>query len=199
VWSLDERRFERTFRTVTRVRSARWLGAGSVGTAGDDGLLVVDAETTLAESLPSAQGMPVALAASADGAVLCAAERDGRLGCWSRGVLPASRDLLPIEPGGPDAVRSVGRVLGREGKTLRVKALPQAPVPPVGADVIVLRYVETEVGELKSARWVELASARVARVKADVVSLDLPSAVRTIEGLDEPLGYDAPVKLAWEP
>jgi hypothetical protein len=198
VWDVASGRFETTLRTVTGVRAARWLGDTAVATAGDDGLLVVDAASGAAQSLPGGDGTPVALAAASGGTVLCAGAGDGQLGCWSRGVLPPSRELPLIEPGPVDAVRTVGRVLGHEGNTLRVKAMPQAPVPPVGVDVILLRYVETQVGDLRRARWVELANARVRRVKADVVSLELPSALHQVEGLDDPLGYDAPVKLAWD-
>ena len=185
-------------RLVMGVTRAEWLGTDAVVTVGEAGLLLVKVNDGSVESIDGAAGIPVGLAVAAASKVVCAARREGRVSCWSRGALPVSRRIVVgADAAGAGGHKMVGRVVAAGAGHVRVKAAPRTPLPSVGARVALLRYTEQDVGALRSARWVHLADAAVVQITKDVVRLHIVGPVRSIEGVKDPLIYDTPVALAW--
>ncbi len=205
VWKAATLKSTRVFRVVRDVIGARWVSNEEISVVGPDGLLVLrlDSGSALSVGAGWSDGTspPVSLDAAAAHKVICSAERDGALACFSRGTLPQAQQL-PVrdEPGGAGATRMSGRVAGLKGRNLRVKALADATLPPVGAKAVVLRFAERQVGGLRAVVWEQVAKARVARVHRDVVHLrlSLGDARRFKRHKKRALQYDTPVKLAWK-
>jgi hypothetical protein len=188
----------RRWSTVSNVKAAAWLDGGAIGSAGDDGLLLLDlagTATSFAGGLDGGDSV-VAIAAAGDG-LFCAAERDGQVACYAEGGVSRA---VTIPDNSPDEERASGRVLGLVGKRLRVKALPDSELPKAGSYVRLLRYTEAMVGDVKSARWIELTpQAQVLYVKKDVIHVMLGSEpLLPIADVNDPLTYDTPVRLAWK-
>ncbi len=204
VWDVLQRSQVHRFRSVSDVLAVGWAGQGEIASAGRDGLLVLDIERDVAKSLSGGldgDEPPVALALSEDGRVLCAAEQDGRLACYARGKIPTRS--VPIAGYGADRRRMSGRVvtlgaLSPGAQRLTVRAHAHTNIPPPGVDARVLRYTETRVGDVRSARWIELATGRVVKVKDQIVHLRIDGPVNTIADVSDPLTYDTPIRLVWK-
>jgi hypothetical protein len=191
---------ERRFDTVGAVTAARWIDDQRIAVIGRDGLLLLDAHNGAIGSIDGSgalgAGPAVGLAVSADSRLICAAERDGKLACFSRGRLPASRPLpIDLDPGAQYASVMAGRVHTHSGARLKVTALPHSSVPEAGTDVVLLRYTAQKVGP---ARWIRLAEGRVVKVEEATVSVRLDSELVPIEGVKDPLTQDTPLRLAWQ-
>jgi hypothetical protein len=201
LWRTADGTLERRFEAVGAVRGARWLGAGELAVVGPDGLLLLHASDGSVASVDGsgALGAPFALTVNADHRVLCAAERAGKLACFTRGRAAPGRSLaLDLDPASEFAAVMSGRVLGRAGARLRVAALPHAGLPEAGTDVTLLRYTEQAVGALRAPRWIRLAQGRVLKVEDEVVIVRLDSELVPLEGIKDPLTPDTPLRLAWD-
>jgi hypothetical protein len=202
VYRVDNGAMEQRFRSVGGVSAARWVGGEEIGSVGRDGLLLLDVTDGTVGSVGGVAGgeAPVSIVVARDDQ-LCSAGDDGMLFCYARGKLPPTLRVPITSAGGIDAVRMAGRVshFGATRKRLQVRAHPRMPIPPVGANVAILRYTEAMVGEMKSARWIEVADGAVSRVKDGVVYLRLAGALRNVDLHSDPLPYDTPIKLVWHP
>lgn len=199
VWNVGTRKVAHRFRSVSSVLAASWIGRGAIASGGRDGLLLLDVSTDAAKSIAGGldgEEPPVSVVASTDGKVLCAAERDGNLACYARGKIPTR--AIPTAAYGADDARMSGRVVSFIGKQrLTVKAHAHTTLPEPGLQVRVLRYHETTVGAVRSARWVELMRADVIKIKEDVVHLKAGK-LEDVPGLSDPFSYDAPIRLVWK-
>ncbi|MBW2454726.1 MAG: hypothetical protein JRI68_09450 [Deltaproteobacteria bacterium] len=204
VWDLDAQTLRRRFRTVADVSRARWLGPDEIASAGRDGLLLLDVAEGAARSLGGGwslgSGTAAGLAVAPDRQVVCAAEREGEVACFSRGKLPATGQL-PVTAGtAVGAGRTMaGRVVVLQGTRLQVRALAGSTFPAAGTDVTILRYTEAQVGPVRTARWLAVAKGRVIKLKKDVVHLRIAGAVKDLPDVTDPLVYDTAVRLTWQP
>jgi len=191
----------RVLRLVRNVTAAAWVSARELAVVGGDGLLLLDAVTGSARSMGGGwvggQSPPTSVASRAK--VLCSATRDGRLACFSRGKLPATRQLPALaEPGGRGTIKMAGRVVGLQGTRLRIKAHPRASLPKVGTKVTVLRFREQEVRGLVTARWHDVGKGTVLLVDKDVVHVRFHKTLDPQLKSAQKLIYDTPVKLAYK-
>jgi hypothetical protein len=197
VYDVATRREEKRWGAVSGVLAAAWLDGRVIGSGGKDGLLLLDldgAVRSVAQGLDGAE--PVVAVAAPEADLLCAAERGGQLACYAQGGVPRA---VAIPDHSPDEERASGRVLGVVAKRLRVKALPDSLLPEPGSYVRLLRYTEAMVGDVKSARWIELTpQAQVIHVKKGVIHLQLGDDLLPIAGVPDPLTYDTAVRLAWK-
>lgn len=201
VWRSGNRQIVRQFRSIRSADAARFTGDREVVVAGRDGVLRLSVDSGAVSSLASFAG-PDAHAVALDWSaqsVLCAAEQDGRVGCFSRGRLPRGSQLMML-PRGHDDIRMAGRMAGRNGKKLRVRALPGAPLPRTGDEALLLKYIETTAGPVTSSEWRQLATVSVTNIESDVVHVMLVGSEAVPVAHDpnkDPLAYDTPVKLVW--
>ncbi len=204
VWDLDAQTLRRRFRTVADVSRARWLGPDEIASVGRDGLLLLDVEEGAARSLGGGwslgSGTAAGLAVAPDRQVVCAAEREGEVACFSRGKLPATGQL-PVSTGPMAGAGQTmaGRVVVLQGTRLQVRALANSTFPAAGTDVTVLRYTEAQVGPVRTARWYPVAEGRVFKLKKDIVHLRIVGAVKDLPKVTDPLIYDTAVRLTWQP
>ena len=205
VWRVATLKSARVFRVVREVVTARWVSDKEVGVAGPDGLLLLRVDTGGAHSVgagwSSGASPPVSADAAVADKVLCSADRDGALACFSRGALPQTQQLpLREEPGGAGSTRMSGRVVGMTGRNVQIKALANNTLPSASQKVLVLRFTERQVGGLRSVSWEQVAEARVMRVHRDIVHVRVShgTARRLKRDKKRALQYDTPVKLAWK-
>jgi hypothetical protein len=199
LWDLKTRSLSQRFRSVTNVFAGGWIDKSRIASAGRDGLLVLDIASDTAKSLSGGldgNEPAVSIAVSGDGKVLCAAERDGKLACYARGRIPARG--IASATYGAEVVRMSGRAQLFDNERLTVKAHAHSNIPEPSIQVRVLRYTETTVGTVRSARWIELATARVIKVDEDMVHLQIGGALNEIPGVSDPLAYDTPLRLVWK-
>ena len=204
VWDLGAQTLRRRFRTVADVHRARWLGAGEIASAGGDGLLLLGLAEGSARSLGGGwslgAGTAAGLAVAVERQVVCAAEREGEVACFSRGKLPPTGQLPVSASGATAAGRTMaGRVVVLAGSRLQVRALASSAVPAASRDVTILRYTEAQVGPVRTARWLEVAAGRVIKVKKDIVHVRLTGDVKALPNGKDALVYDAALRLLWSP
>ncbi len=185
------------FRTVAGVKDAAWIDDDQIGSVGRDGLLVLgvsdDSATSLAGGLDGNEA-PIAVVVSADRKVLCAAERDGKVACHARGGIP-TRGIATADRDA-DELRMSGRVASFVKSRLTITG-GGSNAPPPGDDVRVFRYTEMKVGTTRSARWIEVGTAKVIKVDKGVVHLAM-GAVTDIADVAQPLAFRTPVRLVWK-
>lgn len=200
VWWLASLQAESArFTGVGGITAAAWVNDSEIATVGRDGMLLLDVKHRRSGSIGGVGAGQIPNDLSAMGARVCAADEMGFVSCFVRGQGAAGGAVPMTNPGGAGTRMMGGSLAHYGGRKLQVRPLRRMPLPTKGQPVIVLRYEEMRVTGALSARWIEVADAKVERLDEDLVYLTVDGSLRNTDGEADPLPFGTAVKLVWHP
>jgi hypothetical protein len=187
------------------ISSASDLGGGWFAAAGSEGLLIYgdgeDGRKVEWDRASSCEGLD----ATADGTLLCAGDRDGRVACFTTRTLSPSTYRAVVQHGSSDltattTLQAKGTIAERTGKTLRLQ-LTEGARPPATGEARLFRRFRGRLGMVDGTGWLLVARVGMVRVVGRTVTVELESEESKPEGDGtrvEHFRLGTEVKLTWE-